>query len=179
MTTFFLQSSRLGFRTWSPEDLSRARALWGNPQVARFIHAAGLFSPEEAASRLAREMDTQRHRGIQYWPVFLRETEAFVGCCGLRPYEPRPSTLEFGVHILPEFWHRGLGQEAARRVIRHAFDDLETSALFAGHHPANAASRELLLRLGFTYTHDEYYAPTGLEHPSYLLLGPERSSPCR
>ena len=24
-------------------------------------------------------------------------------------------------------------------------------------------------RLGFRYTHDEYYEPTGLQHPSYLM----------
>jgi RimJ/RimL family protein N-acetyltransferase len=46
---------------------------------------------------------------------------------------------------------------------------LAASALFAGHHPANRSSRDLLLKLGFRYTHDEYYAPTGLQHPSYLL----------
>jgi len=26
-----------------------------------------------------------------------------------------------------------------------------------------------LKKLGFAYSHDEYYAPTGLKHPSYLL----------
>jgi hypothetical protein len=44
-------------------------------------------------------------------------------------------------------------------------------ALFAGHNPANQASRELLARLGFRYTHDELYPPTGLMHPSYRLDG--------
>ena len=27
----------------------------------------------------------------------------------------------------------------------------------------------MLHRLGFRYTHDELYPPTGLNHPSYLL----------
>ena len=29
--------------------------------------------------------------------------------------------------------------------------------------------RGLLTRLGFVYTHDEFYEPTGLRHPSYML----------
>ena len=178
MTDFFLQSPRLGFRPWTPEDLPSAQALWGDPQVARFIHAQGCFPQAEVAARLAREMETQRRFGIQYWPIFLRASFAFAGCCGLRPYAARPETLELGVHLLPGFWHQGLAREAAERVIHHAFDTLGAGALFAGHHPANTASRDLLLRLGFTYTHHEYYAPTGLEHPSYLLLGPERSPAC-
>lgn len=172
MTACVLRSARLGFRTWAPEDLPLAVSLWGNPAVARYIHAKGAFSPEEAAARLAREMETQRRFGIQYWPVFLLASGAFAGCCGLRPFAPSPGTLELGIHLLPEFWHRGLAQEAARRVIDHAFDDLEADALFAGHNPGNEASRGLLARLGFTYTHDEFYPPTGLQHPSYLLARP-------
>jgi hypothetical protein len=29
------------------------------------------------------------------------------------------------------------------------------------------------LRLGFVHTHDEFYEPTGLMHPSYLLTRQE------
>jgi putative hydrolase of HD superfamily len=169
MTYFFMQSPRLGFRTWESGDLPLAQALWGHPQVARFIHARGAYSPEEAGARLEREIEVQRRSGIQYWPVFELASGAFVGCCGLRPYGNREGTLELGAHLLPEFWGRGLGREACRRVIAHAFEDLGAAALFAGHHPDNAASRGLLAKLGFTYTHDEFYPPTGLRHPSYLL----------
>ncbi|WP_414714365.1 hypothetical protein [Sphingobium sp.] len=39
------------------------------------------------------------------------------------------------------------------------------SALIAGHHPDNLASKRAVLRLGFSYTHDELYPPAGLlEH---------------
>jgi RimJ/RimL family protein N-acetyltransferase len=176
MTPYFLQSARLGFRHWMPEDLSLAQSLWGNPEVARFIHAQGAFSHDEVSARLERERDTQRRFGIQYWPIFLLSSQAFVGCCGLRPYEARPETLELGVHLLPDCWHQGLAQEAARCVIDHAFGTLKVSALFAGHNPGNHASKDLLSRLGFEYTRDEFYPPTGLQHPSYLLVCPEPRS---
>lgn len=172
MTVFFLQSARLGFRHWTLDDLPMAQSLWGNPEVSRFIHAKGTYSPEEVSARLEREMDTQRRFGIQYWPVFLLTSGVFVGCCGLRPYEKRPGILELGVHLLPDFWRQGLAQEASRRVIDHAFEILNADALFAGHNPGNTASRDLLTRLGFEYTHDEFYPPTGLQHPSYLRTRP-------
>jgi len=59
--------------------------------------------------------------------------------------------------------------EAADRIISHAFRSLKVVALFAGHNPKNETSRKLLTRLGFKYFRDEYYQPTGLYHPSYLL----------
>ena len=54
-------------------------------------------------------------------------------------------------------------------MLRHAFTVLGADAVFAGHNPRNAASRRTLLKLGFRYTHDEFYPPTGLMHPSYVL----------
>ena len=63
--------------------------------------------------------------------------------------------------------------EAARATIAYAFESLSAKALVAGHNPANDASRHLVQKLGFRYTHDQYYEPTGLNHPSYLLTDEE------
>jgi RimJ/RimL family protein N-acetyltransferase len=77
---------------------------------------------------------------------------------------------EMGLHLRPAYWGRGLALEAGRAIISFAFASLRVKGLFAGHHPENAASRELLVKLGFRFTHEGLYAPTGLLHPSYLLI---------
>lgn len=108
----------------------------------------------------------QREHRVQYWPMFALKDSEFVGCCGLRPYK---ETLELGFHLRPEYWGRGLAEEAARGVIAYAFYGLRMEVLFAGHHPENRASKRVLEKLGFGYTHDEVYPPTGLMNPGYLL----------
>jgi len=107
--------------------------------------------------------------GVQYWPIFLLDGGQHVGCAGLRPYRSERRVYELGVHLRRAFWRQGLAKEAAQACIDHAFGVLGAEALFAGHHPANEASRQLLLQLGFVHTHDELYPPTGLMHPSYWL----------
>ncbi len=164
---YFLRSQRLGFRPWSEADLDLAVGLWGDPDVTCLI--GGPFSNEQVRERLAREIRTFHDHGIQYWPAFLLGTGEHVGCCGLRPYRLGERVYELGVHIRKAHWGRGYAVEASRAVIGYAFDVLGAAALFAGHNPANATSRHLLMKLGFEYTHDEYYPPTGLNHPSYLL----------
>jgi RimJ/RimL family protein N-acetyltransferase len=164
---YFLTTPRLGFRTWRDDDLELAVGLWNDPEVTRFI--GGPPGAAAVAERLARERATQAAHGVQYWPIFLLADGDHVGCCGLRPYRPDDGVLELGVHIRPRHWRQGLALEAAQAVIRHAFEVLGARGLFAGHHPANRASRELLLRLGFVFTHEELYPPTGLCHPSYRL----------
>jgi RimJ/RimL family protein N-acetyltransferase len=166
-TEYFLESRRLGFRPWTEADIGLASRLWGDAEVTRLI--GGPFSSEQVRERLAREIATFREHGMQYWPIFRLATGEHVGCCGLRPYDVRERIHELGFHIRKAHWRQGYAQEAARAVIAHAFDVLGATALFAGHNPANESSRQLLLKLGFQYTHDEYYAPTGVNHPSYLL----------
>jgi ribosomal-protein-alanine N-acetyltransferase len=141
--------------------------LWGDPEVTRLI--GGPFSDEQVRERLAREIANFCEHGVQYWPMFLLATEEHVGCCGLRPYNRADRVLELGFHVKRAHWRQGYAQEAARAVIAYAFDSLGASTLFAGHSPANESSRHLLAKLGFRYARDEFYAPTGLYHPSYLL----------
>lgn len=164
---YFLHTERLQFRTWREEDLGLAQQLWGDPRVTAMID--GAMTPEQVEERLRREIGLQNEFGVQYWPVFWRAGGEFVGCCGLRPYQ---DIYQLGYHLRPEFWGRGLAEEAGRAVIGYAFETLRAPALFAGHHPENGASRRVLEKLGFAYTHDDVYPPTGVMHPEYLLRNP-------
>jgi RimJ/RimL family protein N-acetyltransferase len=171
MADYFLQSPRLGFRCWRDVDLPLAVNLWGDPAVTRYIAARG-YTLHEVRIRLQSEIDSERTYRMQYWPIFLLATGEHIGCCGLRPRENQPEIPELGVHLVPHHWRQGYAFEAASRVIEHAFSRGGVRAIFAGHNPENAASRRLLSRLGFVYTGDQFYAPTGLQHPSYLLPNP-------
>ena len=161
-------TERLAFRFWREEDLPLALCLWGDRAVTAMISRDPLT---EAAvrERLVAEIARLEDHGIQYWPIFLRSSGEHVGCCGLRPYDPRKKIYELGVHLRSAFWGQGLATEAARAAMDFAFDKLAAASLFAGHHPQNVASRHLLEKLGFAHTHDELYPPTGLLHPSYLF----------
>jgi RimJ/RimL family protein N-acetyltransferase len=170
---YFLNSARLGFRCWRREDLTLAMDLWGDPHVTRFI--GGPFGEDAVRAQLETEMRAMSEGGVQYWPAFLLHGEEHVGCAGLRHYRPEEKIYELGVHLRHLFWGQGLAEEAARAVIAYGFATLGAAALFAGHHPANDASRRLLKKLGFAYTHDELYTPTGLLHPSYLLHRPREN----
>ena len=170
---YFLTSARLGFRCWSGEDLPLALDLWGDPEVTRLIDARGRLSREQVRERLEKEMATGQADGVEYWPMFLLSSHKHVGCCGLRPYDEPNRVLEIGFQIASRHWGRGYASEAAAAVVAHAFGSLHIKGLFAGHHPANEASARVLAKLGFRYTHDELYAPTGLAHPSYFLSAGE------
>jgi len=164
---YFLKSARIGFRCWSQADLPLARELWADIEVTRFL--GGPFSEDEIAQRLQREIARMNEHQFQYWPIHLLSSDEHVGCCGLRPYRPEDQIHELGFHLRPRYWGRGLAPEAARTVIRYAFETIGATGLSAGHHPENTTSKKLLEKLGFRYTHDEFYVPLQMYLPYYLL----------
>jgi ribosomal-protein-alanine N-acetyltransferase len=145
--------------------------LWGDPVVSAFL--GGPFTAGEVSARLSHEIEMMIASKVQYWPVFLLENNDLVGCAGLRPYMNDQHVLELGFHLRPTYWGHGIADEAARAVISFAFETLAIKSLFAGHHPANAASERLLKKLGFRWTHEEIYPPTGLMNPAYRLVNPK------
>ena len=114
LDSYFLDSNRLGFREWSQDDLPLARTLWGNAAVTKFI--GGPFSERQIEDRLNKEIETCKNCGVQYWPISLLETGSYVGCAGLRPYAGSPGVFELGIHLRPEFWGRGLAEEAGQAL---------------------------------------------------------------
>jgi len=43
-------------------------------------------------------------------------------------------------------------------VIAFSFETIVAKSLSAGHHPENGSSKKVLEKLGFRYTHDEFFA---------------------
>ena len=167
----FMNSDRIQFSTWKDTDFAHAKSLWGDNEVTKFI--GGPFSEDMIQSRLRLEIQNQAQFKIQYWPLFLKTDGSFIGCCGLRPYKQDETIREMGFHLCRQYWGYGYATEAATKVMEYAFRTLKVSKIFAGHNPKNEQSRRTLLKLGFRYIGDEYYPPTGLNHPSYEIATKE------
>jgi [ribosomal protein S5]-alanine N-acetyltransferase len=163
-----LSTNRLFVRTWEESDFNYARRLWGDPDVMTFL--GGPLSDEKVREKMRAEMACQEKHGVQYWPFFEKDTDEFVGCCGLRPwvYSP-PEGHEIGFHLVKDKWGQGYASEVAEAVVKHAFEKLQFPILRAGHHPEHVNSKKILLKLGFQPVDAVFYKPTGLMHPTYQL----------
>jgi RimJ/RimL family protein N-acetyltransferase len=176
-------TGRLVARSWQIEDLPLAMELWGDPAVTALIDSRGRLTEAQIRAKLRAEIERERSSGVQYWPLFDRRGGGFVGCGGLRPwvYTPGAGDFEVGFHLVRRCWGKGLGTEAARGALDHAWEKLRLSKVYAGHHPDNRASERILKKLGFQLIENVFYEPTGLMHPSYVRMaptpGPSASAP--
>jgi ribosomal-protein-alanine N-acetyltransferase len=162
-------TDRLILRNWSAKDIENATLLWGDPEVMALVDIRGGLSREQVFAKLQNEILCQQKNGVQYWPVYKKADDSFVGCCGLKPWVLSPlGGHELGFHLLREAWGKGYAFEAAQAVIGYAREN-KFSHLLAGHHPENLNSKKILEKLGFRYVEKVFFPPTGLMHPSYKI----------
>jgi RimJ/RimL family protein N-acetyltransferase len=71
----------------------------------------------------------------------------------LRPREPVPveGEGELGYRLMRRFWRQGLASEGGRELVRHAFEDVGCSRVFAEAMAVNAASRAVMVSIGLRY----------------------------
>jgi RimJ/RimL family protein N-acetyltransferase len=128
---------------------------------------------EQTHERLQTESARESRLGIQYWPMFLRETGQFAGCAGLRPWSMNPNTVEAGVNLMRSVWGMRLGEEALRAVLAYGFDLMELPRIVAGHGRKHDNSLKLLERVGFKYTHDILWGPQEIEVCMWAITAEE------
>ncbi|HEX2787715.1 MAG TPA: GNAT family N-acetyltransferase [Ignavibacteria bacterium] len=167
----FLETERLIFTKWTEDDLVDARRLWGNPNIMRYITKAP-YTDEQILDVLNKQVTRDKETGLQYWKLHQKSDNDFAGCCGFRMYDEEKKILELGYHIAEEHWGKGFATEAGRRAVEYAFT-LPINKIFAAHHPENLASQNVLEKLGFKFSHMEYYEPTEVYDRAYFLTSSE------
>jgi ribosomal-protein-alanine N-acetyltransferase len=99
---------------------------------------------------LARR-DQERRDGTVYSFAVTRAMDGnVIGMCSTERGEN--GTWEFGYWYGKTYWGQGYATEAARPVMRLAFDDMQAERLTAGWFDDNPASGAVLHKLGFTIT---------------------------
>lgn len=164
---YIIKSERIGFSLWNSSNTDLAYGLWSNKEVTSLI--GGPFSKEQISQHLNQEIQNYKKYKVQYFPIFNLENETFIGCAGLRPITDQGNIIfECGIHLLTHAHGKGFGTEALTRAVEYGYK-LGTNEIYAGHNPKNLASKKMLLKVGFKYLTDNYYAPTGLMHPWYVI----------
>ena len=168
------RTERLVARPWQIEDLPLAMELWGDPAVTALIDSVGKLTNAQVGEKLRAEIERERSGGVQYWALFDHRNGEFVGCGGLRPwvYTPSEADFEVGFHLVKRCWGKGFGTEAPLGALEYAWEKLQLSKVYAGHHPDNHASEKILKKLGFEFIENVFYEPTGSMHPSYVVIAP-------
>ena len=147
-----LDTDRLVLRHQTLSDLESLFALYRDPEVTRFIPDAPR-TYEAAREELEWHMHGHRERPeLGLWATVLKETNAFIGRCGLLPCMiVGQDEVEVAYLIDRAHWGRGLGTEAARAIMDYGFERLNLPRLICLIERENRASIRVAEKIGMAF----------------------------
>ena len=74
-----------------------------------------------------------------------------VGTCGFTSFNCTSDSAEVGYVLNPEYWGKGIAQEALCRVLNFGFEKLNLNRIEARYMEGNERSRKVMERVGMTY----------------------------
>jgi RimJ/RimL family protein N-acetyltransferase len=145
-----LTTARLHLRPFTPADHAEIHAIYADREVMRFVGHGAHATMAETTTALRIYADVLERRGYSFLAVTERETGAVVGDGGLHPLGGTGPDVELGYTLARSVWGRGYATELGRALVAYAFDELEVPRVVAQVEPENAASRNVLTKLGMT-----------------------------
>jgi RimJ/RimL family protein N-acetyltransferase len=148
-----LQTERLLLRGLERGDLDAYAAMYGDPEVMRFLESGGALDRGAAWRSMAVHVGHWHLRGYGQWALVERASGQLVGRAGLWQPEGWPG-LEVGWLLGRASWGRGFATEAGRAAIDYAFDVLGADSVISLIRRENSRSIAVAERLGERYEHD-------------------------
>ena len=150
-----LVTERLLMRRLKPCDSEDMFEYTGNPDVSRFLTWSP--HPDEPFTREYLEfLDRKYSEGDFFdWALIWRADGMFrhkmIGTCGFTSFDFRNNSAEIGYVINPAYRGIGVAPEAAIRVLRAGFEELELNRITARYIIGNDASRRVMDKIGMKF----------------------------
>ncbi|GAB4524096.1 MAG: GNAT family N-acetyltransferase [Haliangiales bacterium] len=182
MDTPLFETERLLARRWRLDDAEAAFAIYGDPEVVRYIGSqveASVLTQRATLAAIIAQQDQHGGR-LGSWPLIVKPSAAplpapgagddLIGTILLKPLPDHTGALspdiEIGWHLARRAWGQGFATEAGRACLRYGFEQLGLEVIHAVVIPSNEASKAVARRLGMTYRGktDRYYRGAALDY---------------
>ena len=153
-----IETERLILRPWQEADAEALYKYASDPDIGP---PAGW--PPHTSVDNSRDIIRTVFSAPETYAVCLKDGSP-IGSIGLKlngstDMTDRDDECELGYWIGKSFWGQGMIPEAARAILRHAFENLGMRAVWCGYYAGNEKSKRVQEKLGFVYQ----YTTEGLE----------------
>ncbi len=142
-----LETERLILRKIDQNDFKDLSEILQDTDV--MVAYEHTFSNDEVQDWLDNQLRRYKVDGFGLWAVILKETNEFIGQCGLTIQQiPDKQVIEIGYLFKKKYWHQGYATEAAIGCKEYAFNILNTNEVYSIIRDNNLASQKVALRNG-------------------------------
>ncbi len=146
-----LETERLILRHWEESDAEDLYQYASDPAVGPI---AGW--PTHQSIDESRDIIRTVFGGTEAYAVCLKSDNRAIGAIelmlnGHTDMTENDNECELGYWLGKPFWGQGLIPEAAKEMLRHAFEDLGMSKVWCGYYEGNTKSKRVQEKVGFKY----------------------------
>mgnify|MGYP002625699215 CR=1 FL=1 len=141
-----LTTKRLLLRPW---EMSDAEDLFQYAKDPAIGPAAG-WQPHQSVEESKAVIQSVLN-GKECYAVCLLSDGKAIGAIELMFNRDSTKECELGYWIAKPFWGQGLIPEAARALLRRAFDELGVETVWCGYYDGNGKSKRVQEKVGFRY----------------------------
>ena len=149
--TKVLKTDRLILRRWEESDAEDLYKYASDPDVGPIAGWPAHQSLDES-----REVIKNVFNGKEAYAICLKEDGKAIGAIELKlnghtDMTERDDECELGYWLGKPLWGQGLMPEAAREILRHAFENIGMSKVWCGYYEGNTKSKRVQEKVGFKY----------------------------
>lgn len=143
-----LETERLYLSMFTMEDAEDVFAYCSNPNVGP---PAG-WGPHKDVEE-SKEIIRDIFMPPEAWAIREKGSDTVIGAIALEPDRLRPdaNSRELGYNLAEHLWGKGLMTEAAKEVLRFAFEELGLDQVGICTGPENKRSQRIIEKCGFKY----------------------------
>lgn len=143
-----IETERLILDKWSKKD---AKDLFEYAKTPNVGPAAG-WKPHESVSE-SKARIKKLFIPNRTWKITMKGEDKAIGSIGFEadPHRPEIRAKQLGYSLSEDYWGLGIMTEAARAVVRYAFEEEELYVLSIETAPDNKRSQRVIEKLGFKF----------------------------
>lgn len=146
-----LTTKRLRLRQIRPTDAEAIFATFSDEETMKFYGHEPHQSLKDSQELIGQIQARYARREGLRWGITLQGEDRVIGSCGFHRFGEGFHRAETGYELNRAFWGQGLMFEAMSAILPYGFTELGFHRIEAAIDILNERSKNLLLKLGFTY----------------------------
>ncbi len=143
-----IETDRLILRELNRNDSLSFYNLNSDPEILKFTGDKPFSSVSEAEKFLINYSDYNKN-GFGRWAVILKETNCFIGWCGLKLNEE--NLIDIGFRFFKKEWGKGYATESAKACIEYGFNHLNLNEIIGRASKDNISSIKVLEKINMMF----------------------------
>ncbi|MDR6552609.1 GNAT family N-acetyltransferase [Paenibacillus qinlingensis] len=142
------ETHRLSLRLFKQSDAKMVQVLAGNVEVAGTTLSIPHPYPDGVAEAWIENTLRSLEKGDIYtFALVKKENDSLIGCMSLG-VSKNHKRAELAYWIGQPFWGQGFATEAANRIVKFGFEELELNRIFAAAMTKNPGSYKVMNKIG-------------------------------